>query len=894
MSRRAGPIGLAVRAASTTTALSLFAILIVAAIAFAGAAAPGLLGNVQGAGLRYALEQTDPTQRDFSADTRGAPSAGWSAAAQQLDAARSVMDPSLDAILGPARIVAELDGSEASPLDPAISKPRSQLYLRYDPQLGDRVTWVDGRAPEMVRADGGEAPALEFGLTAEAAAVMDWEFGEERLLPRPGREPQRVVLVGIYEPVDANDIDWTHSPLALKPSSVQRGLELPLFSAVAFAAPDDLTSARAYSDFVGTSVWYPLDIARVRAGGTPELVAAMRQFQAQTIDLSVSVDTFFHDGLQFTSTAPLTLTQAAARTQAMDAMVALIASGPLVVAVMVLSLVARMLALRRRVTLQLVAARGGSVPLRVVLLFSEGAVLGIVGATAGAVAGVLLGGDAGAASRVVPVIAGLTPAVLLPLLGLLIARRRARADLGATSPAVARVRLAAELTVVALAAAAVALVVLGARSSVDGRPDPLLTVVPLLLAGVGCIVTLRLTPLLLRVAERRAAGRRGLIALVGPARARRDPAVRVAPVLAVVVGVAIAVFSVAFSATVDDGIRVAARSVVGADLRVQASYLNEEQLTALAGIDGVRATAPVYADEQVRAELPGDDLPVTVYVIDVAEFRAVQNNPASAVPLPDALLEDSEGAVPVIVSSDLAARAGGEPLTVDGDEVRIVGAAPAQTPLGSARTWVAIDRSVADRLIDTTFSPAVVLLDLDPDADARAVLDAARSIAGPGSLAATPASAAATRLEDPSLGGLQAALLAAIAVVAALLALAIGMTLVLGAPSRGRLLALLGALGFRRSRELALIVWEVAPAVAFALPIGAAVGVVLPFVVIPAVDLTGFVGGTDQPLVRLGGLLPVWVVLGFLGVTVLALLIAALVARRVTAAGTLRTIDEEG
>jgi len=45
--------------------------------------------------------------------------------------------------------------------------------------------------------------------------------------------------------------------------------------------------------------------------------------------------------------------------------------------------------------------------------------------------------------------------------------------------------------------------------------------------------------------------------------------------------------------------------------------------------------------------------------------------------------------------------------------------------------------------------------------------------------------------------------------------------------------------------------------------------------------------------VRLGGLMPLYVVLGFLGVTVLAVLAAALVARRVTTAGTLRSIDEE-
>jgi putative ABC transport system permease protein len=131
-------------------------------------------------------------------------------------------------------------------------------------------------------------------------------------------------------------------------------------------------------------------------------------------------------------------------------------------------------------------------------------------------------------------------------------------------------------------------------------------------------------------------------------------------------------------------------------------------------------------------------------------------------------------------------------------------------------------------------------------------------------------------------------------VVALLLALAIGMTLVLGAPARGRLLALLGALGFRRSRELPIVLWEVAPAVAVALPVGVGIGLLLPYVVIPAIDLTGFVGGAVQPAVQLGGWAPALVAAGFLVVTALAVLVAAAVARRVTAARTLRSIDEEG
>jgi putative ABC transport system permease protein len=82
--------------------------------------------------------------------------------------------------------------------------------------------------------------------------------------------------------------------------------------------------------------------------------------------------------------------------------------------------------------------------------------------------------------------------------------------------------------------------------------------------------------------------------------------------------------------------------------------------------------------------------------------------------------------------------------------------------------------------------------------------------------------------------------------------------------------------------------------VAVALPIGAAAGFALPLIVVPSLDVTGFIGGTAQPSVRFGEWAPALVVLGFLAVTVLAVLVAALVARRVTSARTLRSIDEEG
>jgi putative ABC transport system permease protein len=309
----------------------------------------------------------------------------------------------------------------------------------------------------------------------------------------------------------------------------------------------------------------------------------------------------------------------------------------------------------------------------------------------------------------------------------------------------------------------------------------------------------------------------------------------------------------------------------------------------------VAASAPVYAGEVRDAELPNGDFHAIVYVIDAAELHDVQNDPATAIPLPDGLVSSAEsGPVPVIASQRLTDLTGAESLTIAGEEVDILSAAPTATPLGPGSLWVAVDRSQASRLVTTVFSPGVVLLELEPGADVSDVSDAALEIAGGAATASTPASIAEVRTQDPALTGVRGALVVAIGAVTLLLALAIGMTLVLGAPARGRLLALLGALGFRRSRELPIILWEVAPAVAVALPVGLGVGLLLPFVVIPAVDLTGFVGGAVQPAVHLGGWAPVLVAAGFLGVTALAVLVAAVVARSVTAARTLRSIDEEG
>lgn len=907
---RRGPAGLALRAALTTPALSVFALLIVAATAFVGSAAPGLLQQAQTQSLQYSLEAIDPALRDVTASARGIPEPGngptrspsvaalpvdlresWGLAFGQLDDAHDRMDPAAREVLGPPQLIVQWDRSQVIEPDQTHRHPRSEYLVAFDPFFGERVTWADGEAPEVDR-DG----PLQVAATTDVATATGWQVGEVRRFEYLGGITKDVVLTGLFRPVDADDGYWGHLPLALEHGERQEGLAPPVYGGTVFGPAGELATLESVPTLTSTTAWYPFLVEKLRASDARAAMTAVRSFTATPLPLNLSTEGFFDNGLTFTTSSTLTIENALLRIDSTSAIVALIAGGPLAVALVVLALTSRMLALRRRPSIMLAAARGASKKQLGVLLGIEGLVLGLVGAIGGAAAGQVVGGGRGVVVALVPVLVALTPAVVLPVLGLLVSRRRVRADLGAASRTLGRWRLAGELAVIALAATAVGLVLSGARSS-QGGVDPLLTIVPLLLAGVGCVVTLRIVPLVLAVIERGVPGRRGLLALVGPARARRDPEIRVAPVLAVVVGVAISVFSVAFFTTVQDGIQVAARSAVGADMRVTAPYLNEDQLGQLADIDGVTHIAPVYAEEQRDAELPSGALRVTVYVIDVDEMRTVQTDPESAIPLPDGLTADigDDDPIPVVAAARLAANAEGEELEIGREPVEILAAAPTTTPLGSASNWVAVDRRYADRLVTTEFSPSVVLLDLTAAADIEAVANDALSVAGASSsTATTPAMIADLRLADPALNGVRAALVASVAVVALLLALAIGMTLVLGAPARGRLLALLGALGFRRSRELPIVLWEVAPAVAIALPVGVGIGLLLPWVVIPAIDLTGFVGGGAQPAVHLGGWAPLLVAAAFLVVTALAVLVAALVARRVTAARTLRSIDEEG
>jgi len=157
------------------------------------------------------------------------------------------------------------------------------------------------------------------------------------------------------------------------------------------------------------------------------------------------------------------------------------------------------------------------------------------------------------------------------------------------------------------------------------------------------------------------------------------------------------------------------------------------------------------------------------------------------------------------------------------------------------------------------------------------------------------ASAADARAEiegDPAVTGLRAVLLAGIVVSALLSAVAVVITLVLGARARQRILALLQTLGAPPRAGSRLLVWELLPAGLAAVVVGGVFGALLPVLLNAVIDLRAFTTGEAAPVYAADPVILLLTVGGFTVVTAGATLAALVVARRTRAAAILRTVED--
>ncbi|WP_345185591.1 ABC transporter permease [Microbacterium panaciterrae] len=871
--------------------LSAFLVFAIAATALVGTLVPPLIDQARTATVQHQLREIPEIALPLTAvmpglaalgDEPGPRADAWAAPLAAAAAARAARPEPLRDVLGTPRVY----GSFApAPFTGDRKTPLNKVQVVMDPGLASRSTLLRGSYP----ATSDPTQGIGVVLTDKVAETLDWRVGETRR-----SRALTLTLTGVIASDGSNAQDWRMLNGSLEPLIELTPLGDRIYQGVAFMNPDEAPLLGELAQQAVTYSWIPLDGGAIDAGDADVVARQLRLMMATAVHIGVGSADLYDQGLLYSTPAADAMDQGVARGRTLLAIVAVAAVCPLAVAAVVLTLSSRQLASRRRRAARLMRARGASQGALLALLSGESLLLGVLGAVLGVGAGLLLVPHAAdGLTLVIPALLVLVVVCAVPatLLGDL--RRIERRSDGARTGARWQ-RILVEAVVVGLAAACAGILL--TRGGGALTVDPVLLAVPLLIGAAGTVLVLRVLPPVLAALHRTAARRTGLIGLLGPARALRDEALRTAPALAAVIGIAVAVFSVAFAATVTEGISRHASESTGADIAVTVPYADAEQIAGARAVPGVAALATLDANA-IGMVGPGSGQDrVRIYAVDRAEFLRVQQGFDPALPLPSALASTQGGPIPVVASEQLVAQFG-DALTVNDHPVRIVARTAQPVPFGTGsgtvQKWVIIDTANLHRIGLDAPTVSQAFVSVAPGHDARAVAKAVTAALGQAATARTAAQIIAAAGSDPATAALHAALIAAVGIVALLLAWAVVQTLALGSAARARLLALLRAVGYPRRGELPLVAWEVGPALLVSVPIGLLTGTATARLVVGGLDLRGFTGGDTAPELVLAGWGTAAVVGGFIVVTGAAVLLATAAAARLRSAEAIRVADDE-
>jgi putative ABC transport system permease protein len=854
----------------------------------ATALAPRALAAVGTEELRVQLSSASPVLIDLSASGR----VGFAQTTAEGDLDRllgamdsaivhtpeRLTDPLASATLTP-QWVARTVADDASP--PGERRLRLIVDLALDLRFSDRIRVLEGELPEPWRPDLDPEAPIDVALSAAVADAAGLGIGDVL-----GYLPADLRVAAVYEPVDADDTYWQHQASLLAPIVEAEPGVLPTIRTSVYVAPETAIPLQDPLQNGQLEAWVPIDPARIALVDAEVVAAQVREL--------ASTATFLPRGgsLEFRSGLPDALDRVQERVTAVSALLALSLSGLLGVLLAVVALGIRSVIARRTPALSLLAARGASgLQLRSMMAL-EGLLVAVPPAAIGmALAAVLLPGDPGLAGWVAPVLLALAPIVLFAALTSPRGLRPPRNDLRMRGTS--RARVVVELGIVGLAA--VALWLLSRRGLVPSAAavgvDPLLSATPLLLALAVCVIALRLYPAPLLALQRLLRARDGAVGLLGSARAVRDPALGFATALALIVGVAIVVFSAVFVTTVRHGLEVGARDAVGADLQVRAFVLDSGAVDAARAVPGVRDATTLTRAIGVPFVDGASESDVFLVVADTEALHRIRSD------LPE-LTPTAGDPVPVLVSSDWADRIGSDDPELGDTVVRVAGTIPPTALPGMTRHWVLVDATSADELGLGLPAPERLLVSLDPAADPATVaadLDDAVAEAQPqsvrGLVVVLDTASSLREARSPVIQGVEGALLLAAAASLLLIVLTVVLASVAAAAARNRLLGVLRILGMSTPQLRGVLAWELGPLALTALVVGAGLGVALAGIVTSVLDLRPFVGGLSQPGPVIDPLAVAAALLVFLLTVVAAGAIAVALGRRLAPAGALKVGD---
>lgn len=825
----------------------------------------------------------------------------WRPFREGAERVRTEQPEPLRSALGTAQMVARLE-PEITTQPPVETGFTDVTYSRaVDPELEQHVDLVEGEWPQLT---------LEAEMRAGLPAPIDPESDEEpgqvevvlsqdaadQLLLEVGDEVAgAMVLSGIYEPKDPNDPRWQHVDNAARLGVIPDPDKGDTAYATAFLSPDNRGSTGQPAS-VHMTLWYPVTPEAI-TGSTAqvqELRSQLTGFLAQQHELASAAQVPDSGEAQvpvFVSELTSTLTRIAGQQRAMTSLLAVVAAGPLGVALAVAGLGAGLVLHRRRPALAMSLARGASPQQLRWLVAVEGLVLGVPAALLGHLAGMLLvPGPTPWWQWLVTGAVALVPAVALAASLDDASLLQERSDLSARSGS--RWRWVTEVAVIGLAAVATwRLLDRGARGddAADSGIDVLAAATPVLLSLAACVVALRLYPLPLAAVTKALRGRRTLTSFLGSARSLRDPAGGLVPALAVVLGTTIALVSAVLLSTVTKGAEVAAWEANGAPVRVTGPALTEDTRERLVAVDGVRhvtGLASGSASSSLIAD--GQQTSVRVWLVEPELADIQRESPVTA--LPEEIFRSDGPPAAVTLGGTTVEDGSGVSLGRMRD-VEIV-AHHDQLPGANVNSGLVVDRARWTEAGQEGPRSRIILLDLDEGADVDEVVAGVSDALDGVGVVTTVAEQLDSFRSAPVTVGLTRLFVGATALAGLLTVLAVVVVQLMGSTARARLLAVLRTLGLAPGQARALTAWELAPLLVTSVVVGALLGIAVPWVLLRGLDLTGLTGGVSQPSLVLD---PV-VIAAVLGAVVLtvgaAVVISAWLAGRTNLAQALRVGEE--
>ncbi|RKS72200.1 putative ABC transport system permease protein [Actinomadura pelletieri DSM 43383] len=714
--------------------------------------------------------------------------------------------------------------------EPSISTARLMETLASSPQL-ITLTWDEGAAERIriVRM----ARDADLPRAAEIGVMISKSFAD-RTRRRPGDplvlldenlpdDPLPARIVGVYEAKNAADPYWTPRPSLLKAQRIvidKMGTEADFGSA--------LIESQEYSRLVRnprrqlTFTWrFPIRSEVVTMDDAMAMAEDVEAYRSKVHGLPgvfpATVETVLDKRLE----------EYKSRLHAARSVLGLAFGGLVAVAAGVLLLAAGLLGERLRPVLGTMRARGAS--LRQLAMPVCG-VTALAVVPAGAL-GYAVGrwANAGPPQYGSALAVGVLVAAVLILSGAMVLRERGgglesssghRDDLGAARPTRRRPVLEAMLVAVAVGS-----VVLLRRRGGGAAADPLISAVPVLLGVALAVLVLRAYPYLLRAAGPFLRRRRGAVAFLGLARASRQSLVGVLPLVVLLLAASVAGFTATVDTALRDGQERASWAEVGADARIEAGPLDEAGLRRIRAVPGVTGAVRVRVIDVVTTA--SNTAPMTVVGADLAAYRAlapdVPGVPASGV-LASPLAARGLGSGAVTLS-----RSGMDPIQITSPHV--IDHFPGRSP--NSPFFVVPFDTVAT----ATGFPSQVFV-TGHDLDARAL-----SAAAPGREIVMRRDVLRDMTGMPLVSVVRETFRNGALISGVFGLLAVLLVLIVGARARGRTVAHLRALGLSRRQSHGLALVEIAPVLLCAVGAGWALGLLLPEITGPAVDLDPYTGG---------------------------------------------------